>query len=243
MKIKCVAIDDEPLALEIIKDYADKIPFLDLIRTFDNALASIDFVKNNKIDLLFLDIQMEELTGIQLLNVLNPKPNVIFTTAYDSFAIQGFELDAADYLLKPISFERFLKAVNKVYEKMNVEHLLENKTKEAPIFTPGDDYFFVKTEFRLEKVNFSDILYVEGMGDYLRIVTPAKRLMTLLNFKRMEEILPVNKFYRVHKSYIVAIGKIDNIERGRIKITDKLIPISDTYKKPFFDFLEKRKLT
>jgi len=243
MKIKCIAIDDEPLALEIIKDYSGKVPFLDLIKTFDNALESIDFLKKNKVDILFLDIQMEELTGIQLLNVLNPKPNVIFTTAYDSFAIQGFELDAVDYLLKPICFERFLKAVNKVYEKLNVEHLLESKTKEITIYNPGDDYFFVKTEFRLEKVNFADILYIEGMGDYLRIVTPNKRLMTLQNFKKMESMLPDNKFYRVHKSYIVALDKIENIERNRIKITDKLIPISDTYKKPFFDFLGKRKLT
>jgi two-component system LytT family response regulator len=243
MRIKCIAIDDEPLALEIIKDYSSKVPFLDLVKTFDNALESIDYLKNNKADLLFLDIQMEELTGIQLLNVLNPKPNVIFTTAYDSFAIQGFELDAVDYLLKPISFERFLKAVNKVYEKLNVEHLIENKNKEVTIYTPGDDYFFVKTEFRLEKVKFSDILYIEGMGDYLRIVTPNKRLMTLQNFRRMEEMLPANKFYRVHKSYIVSLDKIENIERNRIKISDKIIPISDTYKKPFFDFLDKRKLT
>ena len=242
MKIKCVAIDDEPLALEIIKDYCGKIPFLDLIKTFDNAIESIDFLKNNKIDLLFLDIQMEELTGIQLLKVLNPKPNVIFTTAYDSFAIQGFELDAVDYLLKPISFERFLKAVNKVYEKLNLETLHENKAKEVTFYSPGDDYFFVKTEFRLEKVNFAEILYIEGMGDYLRIVTHEKRVMTLQNFKKMEEMLPANKFYRVHKSYIVALDKIENIERNRIKISDKLIPISDTYKKLFFDFLEKRKL-
>jgi two-component system, LytTR family, response regulator len=213
MKIKCIAIDDEPLALEIIKDYSGKVPFLDLVKTFDNALESMDYLKNNKADLLFLDIQMEELTGIQLLKVLNPKPNVIFTTAYDSFAIQGFELDAVDYLLKPISFERFLKAVNKVYEKLNVEQLIENKSKEVTIYTPGDDYFFVKTEFRLEKVKFSDILYIEGMGDYLRIVTPGKRLMTLQNFKKMEEMLPANKFYRVHKSYIVSLDKIENIER------------------------------
>lgn len=243
MKIKCLAIDDEPLALEIIKEYCSKIPFLDLIKTFDNALESIDFLKNNKIDLLFLDIQMEELTGIQLLHVLKHKPHVIFTTAYDSFAIQGYELDAVDYLLKPISFERFLKAVNKVSEKLNFEHLIESKTKEITIYTPGDDYFFVKTEFRLEKVNFADILYIEGMGDYLRIVTPNKRLMTLQNFKKMEEMLPINKFYRVHKSYIIALDKVENIERNRIKISDKLIPISDTYKKPFFEFLDKRKLT
>jgi two-component system, LytTR family, response regulator len=243
MKIKCIAIDDEPLALEIIKNYSEKVPFLDLIKTFDNALESIDFLKNNKVDLLFLDIQMEELTGIQLLNILNPKPNVIFTTAYDSFAIKGFELDAVDYLLKPISFERFLKAANKVYEKLMVESMIENKTREVSNnHVLEEDYLFLKTEFRLEKVCFSDILYIEGMGDYLRIVTPVKRLMTLQSFKKMEDLLPSNKFYRVHKSYIVALEKIENIEKGRIKIGDKHIPIGDTYRKHFFEFLEKRKL-
>jgi two-component system, LytTR family, response regulator len=243
MKIKCVAIDDEPLALEIIKNYSEKVPFMDLIKTFDNALESIDFLKNNKIDLLLLDIQMEELTGIQLLNILNPKPNVIFTTAYDSFAIKGFDLDAIDYLLKPISFERFLKAVNKVYEKLLFESMIENKNKEVRNHTTEEDYLFLKTEFRLEKVSFAEILYIEGMGDYLRIVTPTRRLMTLQSFKKMEELLPSNRFLRIHKSYIVALEKIENIEKGRIKIGDKHIPIGDTYKKHFFDFLDKRKLS
>ncbi len=243
MKIKCVAIDDEPLALEIIKNYSEKVPFLDLIMTFDNALESIDFLKNNKVDLLFLDIQMEELTGIQLLNILKVKPNVIFTTAYDSFAIAGFELDAIDYLLKPISFERFLKAANKVYEKLMLESPVTENSRDAGNQSNNENYLFLKTEFRLEKVSLSEILYIEGMGDYLRIVTPAKRIMTLQSFKRMEELLPSNKFFRVHKSYIVAVEKIDTIEKGHIKISDKSIPISDTYKKLFFDFLEKRKLT
>jgi len=243
MKIKCVAIDDEPLALEIIKNYAEKVPFLDLVQTFDNAIESMDFLKNNKVDLLLLDIQMEELTGIQLLNILKIKPNVIFTTAYDTFAIAGFELDAIDYLLKPISFERFLKAVNKVYEKLMVEDMIENKTKEVSNNKTEEDYLFLKTEFRLEKVSFSEILYIEGMGDYLKIVTTTRRLLTLQSLKKMEEILPSNRFYRIHKSYIVALEKIENIEKGRIKIGDKHIPISDTYKKHFFDFLEKRKLT
>jgi two-component system, LytTR family, response regulator len=240
MKINCIAVDDEPLALDIISNYVLKVPFLNLMKTFDNAMETINYVKENKIDLLFLDIQMDELTGIQLLNIIHPKPMVIFTTAYDSFAIQGFELEAIDYLLKPISFERFIKAVNKVYDKMNISGLV-NKTEPA-ILKQNDNYFFVKTEFRYEKIIFDEILYIEGMGDYLRIVTKTKKIMTLQNFKRMEETLPPDQFCRVHKSYIIAFNKIESIERNRIKITDQLIPISDSYKKVFFDIFDKMKL-
>ena len=241
MKINCIAIDDEPLALDIIRDYCSKIPFLNLIRTFDNAMDSIEFIRSNKLDLLFLDIQMEELTGIQLLHALKHRPYVIFTTAYDSYAIQGFELDIIDYLLKPISFERFVKSVDKVYEKMQTDMML--KVKPEPVVTsPSEDaYFFVKTETRMEKVRYTDVLYIEGMGDYWRIITPGKRIMTLLNYKKLEEMLPPRQFIRVHKSFIVAIDKIDSIERNRIKIADRLIPVSETFRKPFFDFIEKRK--
>jgi DNA-binding LytR/AlgR family response regulator len=241
MKINCIAIDDEPLALDIIRDYCSKVPFLNLIRTFDNAMNSIEFIRSNELDLLFLDIQMEELTGIQLLHALKHRPYVIFTTAYDSYAIQGFELDIIDYLLKPISFERFVKSVDKVYEKMQTDKLL--KVKPEPVVpTPSEDaYFFVKTETRMEKVRYTDVLYIEGMGDYWRIITPGKRIMTLLNYKKLEEMLPPRQFIRVHKSFIVAVDKIDSIERNRIKIADRLIPVSETFRKTFFDFIEKRK--
>jgi two-component system LytT family response regulator len=242
MKINCIAIDDEPLALDIIKDYALKIPFLDLKCTFYNALESLNYLKNNSVDLLFLDIQMEELTGIQLLNILKQKPLVIFTTAYDNYAIKGFELDAVDYLLKPISFERFLKAVDKAYEKLQFDKVLKSGNNSTQNQIPLDEYFFVKTEFRMEKIKFCDILYIEGMGDYLRIVTPTKKIMTLQNFKTMEDMLPSRLFCRVHKSFIVALEKIESVERCRIKIGDRTLPISDTYKKFFYDILEKKKL-
>jgi two-component system LytT family response regulator len=242
MKINCIAIDDEPLALDIIKDYALKIPFLDLKCTFYNALESLNYLKNNSVDLLFLDIQMEELTGIQLLNILKQKPLVIFTTAYDNYAIKGFELDAVDYLLKPISFERFLKAVDKAYEKLQFDKVLKSGNNSSQNQIPLDEYFFVKTEFRMEKIKFCDILYIEGMGDYLRIVTPTKKIMTLQNFKTMEDMLPSRLFCRVHKSFIVALEKIESVERCRIKIGDRTLPVSDTYKKFFYDILEKKKL-
>ncbi|HEX3007651.1 MAG TPA: LytTR family DNA-binding domain-containing protein [Bacteroidales bacterium] len=243
MKIDCIAIDDEPLALDIIKDYALKVPFLNLIQTFDNALESLDFLKQQRVDLLFLDIQMDDLTGIQLLNVIKQKPLVIFTTAYDKFAIQGYELDALDYLLKPISFERFLRAVDKAYDRLASRH--ENSMDNSPAKpanTANDDYIFVKTEFHLEKVRFSDILFIEGMGDYLLIQTPTSKIMTLQNFRKIEEVLPDGRFERVHKSYIVALDKIDRIERNRIYINQKIIPISDTYRKTFFDALDGKRL-
>jgi two-component system, LytTR family, response regulator len=241
VKISCIAIDDEPLALDIIKDYTEKVPFLELQATFDNAMDSLEYLRKNSVDLLFLDIQMEELTGIQLLNILKEKPFVIFTTAYDRFAVKGFELDAIDYLLKPISFERFIKAVDKVYDRLerkNEQPIL----KETVSHTLSEDYFFVKTEFHLEKLKFSDILYIEGMGDYLMIHTSAKKIMTLHSFKKAEDILPEGNFCRVHKSYLVALDKIESIERNRIKIGSTLIPISETYRKIFFDRIEKRGL-
>jgi len=241
MKINCIAIDDEPLALDIIRDYCSKIPFLNLIRTFDNAMDSIEFIRNNKLDLLFLDIQMEELTGIQLLHALKHRPYVIFTTAYDSYAIQGFELDIIDFLLKPISFERFVKSVDKVYEKMQTDLMLKVKPEPAVAAPSEDAYFFVKTETRMEKVRYADVLYIEGMGDYWRIITPGKRIMTLLNYKKLEEMLPPRQFNRDHKSFIVAVDKIESIERNRIRIADRLIPVSETFRKTFFDFIEKRK--
>jgi DNA-binding LytR/AlgR family response regulator len=241
MKINSIAIDDEPLALDIIRDYCSKIPFLNLIRTFDNAMDSIEFIRNNKLDLLFLDIQMEELTGIQLLHALKHRPYVIFTTAYDSYAIQGFELDIIDFLLKPISFERFVKSVDKVYERMQTDQMLKVKPESAVAAPSEDAYFFVKTETRMEKVRYADVLYIEGMGDYWRIITPGKRIMTLLNYKKLEEMLPPRHFIRVHKSFIVAVDKIESIERNRIRIADRMIPVSETFRKAFFDFIEKRK--
>jgi len=243
MKINCIAVDDEPLALEIIKDYCAKVPFLNLMQAFDNAIDTMEYLRNNRVDLILLDIQMEDLTGIQLLKALKAKPHVIMTTAFDNYALQGFDLDVTDYLLKPISFERFLKGVNKVYDRMlNEANVPADKTTSAsPADTAGRDYFFVKTDTHIEKVTSSEVLYVEGMGDYWRIITKNKRIMTLMNARGIEEVLPERQFCRVHRSYFVAIGKIDSIERRHIKIADQRIPIGDTYQKSFFDIIEKKK--
>jgi len=244
MKINCIAVDDEPLALDIIKAYCSKVPFLNLLQTFGNAIDTLQYLRENTIDLMFLDIQMEELTGIQLLNSMQQKPYVILTTAYDNFALQGFDLDVVDYMLKPISFERFIKGVNKVTERMQKESS-EPYIEKGEIHSPPEansTYFFVKTETRIEKVETSEVMYVEGMGDYWRIVTKNRRIMTLMNAKRIEDILHEPQFCRVHKSYFVAIDKIEFVERKHIKIGNEHIPISDTYQKNFFDLIEKRKM-
>ncbi|HNX80074.1 MAG TPA: LytTR family DNA-binding domain-containing protein [Prolixibacteraceae bacterium] len=243
MKINCIAVDDEPLALDIISAYCAKMPFLNLQKTFDNALDTLEYLRNNPVDLIFLDIQMGGLTGIQLLNALKNKPHVILTTAFDSYAVQGFDLDVTDYLLKPISFERFIKGVNKVYEKIQSETTTIPQEKSAPLSPQETEptCFFVKTETRIEKVNAADILYVEGMSDYWRIVTTSKRIMTLMNAKGIEEMLREPRFCRVHKSYFIALDKIDFVERKHIKIGNERIPISDTYQKRFFELIEKKK--
>ena len=213
------------------------------MQAFDNAIDTMEYLRNNSVDLILLDIQMEDLTGIQLLNALKVKPYVIMTTAYDNYAIQGFDLDVTDYLLKPISFDRFLKGLNKVYDRMqNESGTIEGKRVTAyPTETGEKDYFFVKTETHIEKVTTSDVLYVEGMGDYWRIVTKNKRIMTLMNARGMEEVLPEKLFCRVHRSYFVPFSKIESIERKHIKIADQRIPIGDTYQKNFFDIIEKKK--
>ncbi len=242
MKINCIATDDEPLALDIIKAYCSKVPFLNLTGTFTNAIDTLAYLRNNSVDLMFLDIQMEELTGIQLLNSLKNKPLVIFTTAYDQYAIQGFDLEVLDYMLKPISFERFVKGASKALEQIQKHAEYIQPEKPAPVAQVSSSFFFVKTETRIEKVNAAEVLYVEGMGDYWRIVTKSRRIMTLMNAKGIEEILHEPAFCRVHKSFFVAIDKIEFVERKQIKIGEILIPISDTYQKNFFDLIEKLKM-
>lgn len=242
MKINCIAIDDEPLALERIDKMIHQVPFLNLLKVFDNAIDAMEFLKTEKVHLMFLDIQMEELTGIQMLNILKQKPEVIFTTAYDQFAIQGYELDVADYLLKPISFERFIKAVEKVHEKLVRVAEESTSAREQGTQIQKGEYFFVKSGFKLHKVRFEDILCIEGQGDYLKIITPKARIMTLQTFKGIEEILPSHNFIRVHKSYIIAIDKIDSIEGNVIRIADLQVPVGESYKPGFQAMLEKRRI-
>lgn len=244
MTIRCIAVDDEPLALIKMEDYIRKIPFLELLGSFDSPMKALDFLKQNPVDLLFLDIQMDQLTGIQLLEVLSRKPRVILTTAYDSYALKGYELDVSDYLLKPISFDRFLKAVEKVYDELKVlaEPVRSPLISQPQTTTGHPEYFFIKTEYRMQKVFFRDILFIEGMKDYLRIHTLKERIMTLMSFSKMEQILPQENFVRIHKSYVIALDKIESIEKSKIRVAAHEIPIGEMYRKTFMEILESRKL-
>ena len=228
-KYSCIIIEDEPLALKRTADFVNKIPFLTLMGTFDNSINGLFYLKANKVDLLFLDINMDELSGIELLESSKIESQVIITTAYQKYALKGYELNVTDYLLKPFTFDRFLKAVSKAQE-----NLIKSLSTVQP------ESIFVKTENRLEKINICDILYIEGMRDYRRIHTVNKRIMTLQNFSELEQILPSNLVCRVHKSYMVGINKIESIERRRIKISDQIIPISETYIELFSQVINKR---
>jgi two-component system, LytTR family, response regulator len=222
MTIKCIIVEDEPLAAERIQSFAQKLPFINITNVFDNALDAMLFLKTNEVDLIFLDINLGEISGIQLLETVKPSCEVIITTAYQEFAIKGFELKVTDYLCKPFLFERFYQAIERVQE---------NLKKSNPIFVK--DFIFVKTEYRLEKILLNDILYIEGMRDYRKIHTNQKPIMTLQTFATFEAEVPSNIICRVHKSYMVSISKIKSIERGFININNVAIPISDSYKKAF----------
>jgi DNA-binding LytR/AlgR family response regulator len=229
-RLTCIIIEDEPLALERTKNFVNKVPFLNLCDTFDNALNGLSYLKANKVDLLFLDINMDELSGIELLESSKIDCQVIITTAYQEYAIKGYELNVTDYLLKPFNFDRFLKAVGKAQENIAQSQSI------API-----DYIFVKTENRLEKIDLTDVVYIEGMRDYRRIHTTTKRIMTLQNFSELEKVIPSQIVCRVHKSFMVGINKIESIERSRIKIADQIIPISETYRELFFQVINNKK--
>jgi DNA-binding LytR/AlgR family response regulator len=228
-KLSCIIIEDEPLALDKTKDFVSKVPFLHLAATFDNALSGLTYLNNNKVDVLFLDINMDELTGIELLESSKISSQVILTTAYQEYALKGYELQITDYLLKPFTFNRFLQAVNKAQD-----NILHRGVDALP------EFIFIKTENRLEKIMLQDIVYIEGMRDYRRIHTTHKKIMTLQNFSELEKVIPPSIVCRVHKSYMVSLAKIESVERGRIKIGDLLIPVSDSYRDSFFALINKQ---
>jgi two-component system, LytTR family, response regulator len=219
--VKCIAIDDEPLALEIIKEYVAKTKALQLIQTFDDAISGGEFLRNNSVDLLFLDINMPDITGLDLVRSLQDKPMIIFTTAHRKFAVEGFELDAIDYLLKPINFERFSKAVNKTIEFNNYR----KQAKKEPA-----ENLFVYSEYRMVKISLDEIEYIESLEDYIKIhLVNAKPVMTLMTLKGVLEKLPGNKFKRIHRSYIVAIDRVNSILNRKVKLLSVELPVSDSY--------------
>lgn len=236
MKIKCIAIDDEPLALQQIAGYIQKIPYLELVGQCSGAFQALEILENYQIDLMFVDINMPDLNGLEFVKSLTQKPLLIFTTAYSEYAIEGFKVDALDYLLKPFSFAEFSKAAGKA---KNQFELIQNTQEKLD---GNNDFLFIKSEYKLVRINLNDILYIEGMKEYVRIhLSGQKPVMTLLSMKSLEQKLPDSKFMRVHRSYIVNMDKITTVERFRIVFDNKVfIPVSENYKEKFQAFLDDK---
>ncbi len=240
--INVIIVDDEPLAQDVLETYIEKIPELKLIRKCSNALEANEALKAGNIDLMFLDIQMPQLTGIDFLKTLTKPPLVIFTTAYDNYAIEGFELNALDYLLKPISLERFMKAVNKAMDQLE----LQRKDGSGGSETEGEDYIFVKADKKLVKINYNDILYIEGLKDYVIIRMNTSRVITLQTMKSLEEKLPQHMFKRIHRSYIINLNKINAIIGNMVEVIEKNqpkhLPIGKNYREELLDIVNKNRL-
>ncbi|HYG37139.1 MAG TPA: LytTR family DNA-binding domain-containing protein [Cytophagales bacterium] len=239
MKINCLIVEDEPLARNLLIEYVGKISYVNLVEACSSPLAAIEILRTTAIDLLFLDIQMPEITGITLLKILQRRPLVVLTTAYSQYALESYELDVVDYLLKPITFERFLKAVEKVNQRLAQSP--DFRGAEKPV-TDTPAFVFVKDGTKLVKILIDDILYIEGLKDYVAIYTGNQKIVTLQRIKTLETQLPSNKFIRIHNSYIVALSGIDTIHKERIQIGNKFIPISDSYKKSFREFINRNYL-
>jgi DNA-binding LytR/AlgR family response regulator len=230
MAIKCVAIDDEPLALQLIKAYIEKTPSLQLVQVFEDAVSAAEFLEMHPIDLLFADIQMPDFNGLDLLRALESKPMIIFTTAHRKFAFEGFELQAIDYLLKPVSFDRFTKAVAKAEEYYKFKNSAAS----------NEEYLYVYSEYKLIKIDLNEIEFIESLEDYIRIhLTSGKPILSLMPIKRVLQRLPPEKFQRVHRSYIVSVNKIKGVNNKRVILAAAQVPVSDSY----LDVVRKLKIT
>ncbi|MFM2392451.1 MAG: hypothetical protein RLZZ546_428 [Bacteroidota bacterium] len=236
--IKTIIVDDEPLALEILESFVSKMPNLQLVARCENAFEANEVLQNQKIDLMFLDIQMPQLSGVDFLKSLSSPPNVVFTTAFAEYAVEGFELNAVDYLVKPISLDRFMKAVNKVSEKISQKN--ESISEEL-----NEQFFFVKADKKLVKVNFDEIVYIEGLKDYVIIKNEATRVITLQTMKSLEEKLPPTIFRRIHRSFIVNMNKIQALDGNVVEVLEKgqvkHLPIGKNYKDELLDMINNKK--
>ncbi|HVU54885.1 MAG TPA: LytTR family DNA-binding domain-containing protein [Puia sp.] len=226
--IRCIIVDDEPLAVALLADYVQKTPGLEVVLRTTHVLEALQAVQEGRADLLFLDIQMPELTGIQFMKIIRRRCKVILTTAYTQYALEGYEHDVADYLLKPITLDRFMIAVEKAKERLGRGQ--GNIQGSAPRVPDPPDHLFIRTEYRIQRVDLSSIHYIEALRDYVAIHTDAGKILSLESMKHMEELLPEDQFIRIHKSYIIHRNKIDFLERGRVVIGKEYLPIGDTYK-------------
>jgi two-component system LytT family response regulator len=240
LNLKCLIVEDEPLARNLLTEYVKKISYLDLVDACSNPLIALEVLRNHPIDILFLDIQMPEITGITLLKSLQKKPLVILTTAYSEYALESYELDVIDYLLKPITFDRFLRAVDKANQR---SISIRTNTPEKTLPETPQPFVFVKDGTKLVKIRWDDILYVEGLKDYVTIHTSQQKVITLQRLKSLETQLPADKFVRIHHSYIIAIQAVDTIHKGEVQIGNVFIPISDSYKKAFKEFIDKNQMS
>jgi len=234
-----IIVDDEPLAREAIQSLCSRILDLEILEVFGSAIPAAGFVKENQVDLIFLDIQMPGVNGLEFAKTIPAKTLVIFTTAYSEYALDGFELDAIDYLVKPIKPERFSKAVKKAF---SYHSLLGNKIAEAGIAHTGDDYFFVKSERKFIKIHFKDILFVEGLKDYVVMQTEDQRVITAMNIKTIHEQMPSDIFARTSKSHIINVKQIDSFDNNNVVIGKYEIPIGNAYRSNFFDNYVTKKL-
>jgi DNA-binding LytR/AlgR family response regulator len=232
-RINCLLVDDEPTALDMLEHFIGRVYFLNLVKKCQNAIEAMQVLEENQIDLLFLDINMPDVNGIQFLKSIVTKPAVIFTTGYKEYALEGYENDAIDFLLKPFDFERFLKAVNKA------NYLISKTIRQPAIRQKQQQYIFVKADYKLVKINVDDILFVEGLKDYIKIYTKQKLILTLMSMTSIEEKLPSDEFFRLHRSYIISLGKIDSVSRHRVIIGEKFIPISVPYRERFYQIIDK----
>lgn len=235
--MNCIVIDDEPLALDLLKDYIEKIPFLKLERTFTNPLEGLGYLQENPVDLVFLDVELPYLSGIEFVKCLQSKPLVIFTTAYEKYAVTGYDLEITDYLMKPILFDRFLRAVNKAYGQVKLKKKVPERSVSLPEKETPSDFIMVKTGYNTININLNDILYVEGLKDYIKIHLTGKTILTLNSLKKLQEMLPESRFIRVHRSFIVSLPKIDSIQRSRIVIGKTFVPVGENYKNAFKDVI------
>jgi len=229
MEIKALIVDDEPLARNVIKEFSKNIPTLIIVGECNDAVSALQFLQQNEIDLIFLDINMPKLTGIEFLRTIKNPPLIILTTAYSEYAMDGYELNVIDYLKKPFPFERFLKACLKAIEQ-NTLLKSANKSSEKVAQT---DFIFFKSDKKTIKLNIEDILFIEGLGDYIKIYTPVQKFISNLSMKKIFSVLPTDKFYRIHKSYIVAVNKIDSIEGNIVKIANSRLPIGNNFRNDF----------
>lgn len=238
---KCLIVDDERLAQELIENYIKKIPYLEVVASCSSAMEAMQQLAQNEVDIMFLDIQMPDITGVDFLKTLKKAPATIFTTAYSEYALEGYELGLVDYLLKPIEFERFFKAITKAVESLQKQTNSPMTTVTAVVAEqPKEDYFFIKSDSKIVRIAFDDILFIEALQKYIRIYTLDKKVMSLLSLSKIQDMLPTEQFARIHRSYIININRVDSIEGNMVRLLKHKLPISKGQRESFMEMVRGR---